>query len=359
MKIKGVAVKRLFLISAAMILLSVAAQAHLCNDVFVQAKDNLVVKVDVRDGQLRISDTGTFRVYLLNTMDRDIDKIILEIQSNEFDAEVSPGKDWNRHPVLRTTNRGGKKQYYEVKLTRKSGTAKGKYKIGLFLHGGNKRKVFKTVDINDAACLVDVPKKPSSLKVDGNVKSSEWRKGLVCTSFYEYKRAGGGGGGRRRRQAYMENFPAAQQTRFRFFHDDSNLYCSIDFQKKSGEGKEDIAKIYVAKDPDSTPQTIRVNLQKKEAKSSVNSEGIEMKVDSKGTKVELKLPFKSLGIDFSEEKKDEEDKDKDKDKKKEEKPKVFCVNLTREYNGVTTYWRGNSSSVDNPVVYANFVMAKK
>jgi hypothetical protein len=353
MKTKGVTVKRLFLISAAMILLSVAAQAHLCNDVFVQAKDNLVVKVDVRDGQLRISDTGTFRVYLLNTMDRDIEKIVLEIQSNEFSAEVSAGGDWRGHPKLRTTNRGGKKEYFEVKLTRKRGTAKGKYKIGLFLHGGNKRKVFKTVDINDAACLVDVPKKPSSLKVDGKVKSSEWRKGLVCTSFYEYKKAGGGG---RRRRAYMENFPAAQQTRFRFYHDDTNLYCTIDYQKKSGDGKEDIAKIYVAKDPDSTPQTITVNLQKKEAKSSVNSEGIEIKVDSKGTKVELKLPFKSLGIDFDEEKKDEEDKDK---KKKEEKPKVFCVNLTREYNGVTTYWRGNSSSVDNPVVYANFVMAKK
>ncbi len=342
--------KRLFLIAASVFLLSVAAQAHLCNDVFVQAKDNLVVKVDVRDGQLRISDTGTFRVYLLNTMDRDIEKIILEIQSKEFNAEVSPGKDWNRHPVLRTTNRGGKKQYYEVKLTRKKGTGKGKYKIALFLHGGDKRKVFKTVDINEAAGLVDVPKKPSSLKVDGKVSSSEWRKGLVCTSFYEYKKTGG-------RRGYNENFPASQQTRFRFYHDDSNLYCTIDFQKKSGGGKEDIAKIYVAKDPDGTPQTVTVNLQKKEAKSSVNSEGIEMKVDSKETKVELKLPFKSLGIDFSEKGKDGDDKDKDK--KKEEAPKVFCVNLTREYNGVTTYWKGNSSSVDNPVVYANFVMAKK
>jgi hypothetical protein len=79
-----------------MMLLSVSAQAHLCNDVFAQAKDNLVVKVDVRDGQLRISDTGTFRVYLLNTMDRDIERIELEIQSNEFDAEVTPGKNWNR-----------------------------------------------------------------------------------------------------------------------------------------------------------------------------------------------------------------------------------------------------------------------
>lgn len=331
-----------------MMLLSVAAQAHLCNDVFVQAKDNLVVKVDVRDGQLRISDTGTFRVYLLNTMDRDIDRIELEIQSNEFSAEVSPGKDWGGHPRLRTATRGGKKEYFEVKLTRKKGTGKGKYKIALFLHGGNRRKVFKTVDINEAAGLADVPKKSASLKVDGKVSSTEWKKGLACTSFTEYKKGTG-------RQAYMENYPASQQTGLRFYHDDKNLYCMIDFQKESDKGKEDIVKILVAKDPDSTPQTVTVNLQKKEAKSSVNSEGIEMEVDSKGTKVELMLPFKCLGIDFGEEKKEGDDKDKNKEKA----PKVFCVNLTREHNGVTTYWKGNSASVNDPVVYANFVMADK
>ena len=53
--------------------------AHLCNDVFIQAKDNLVIKVDVRDGQLRIGKKGSFRIYLLNTMDRDIVDIRLDV----------------------------------------------------------------------------------------------------------------------------------------------------------------------------------------------------------------------------------------------------------------------------------------
>ena len=38
------------------------ALAHLCNDVFRQAKDNLAIKVDIRDGQLRIGQSASFRV---------------------------------------------------------------------------------------------------------------------------------------------------------------------------------------------------------------------------------------------------------------------------------------------------------
>ena len=38
-----------------------SVSAHLCNDVFAQAKDNLAVKVDIRDGQLRINQTASFR----------------------------------------------------------------------------------------------------------------------------------------------------------------------------------------------------------------------------------------------------------------------------------------------------------
>ena len=245
------------------------------------------------------------------------------------------------------------------KLTRKKGTKKGKYKIALLLHGGNQRKIFKTVDVSDAMELMDVPKKPSSLKIDGKVKSSEWKKALLCTSFYEYKQSG----------RYMENFPASQQSRFRLYHDNTNLYCLIDFQKKSKKGSEDIAKIYIAKDPDSKPQVVTVNLQEKEISSPGNSEGMEIKVDSKGTKAEVKLPLAALGIIQEEKKesekngddagKDEKEDDKEKEKKEDDPEKIICVNFTREYNGTVTYWKGNEYSIENPVVYANFKLAKK
>ena len=96
--------------------------AHLCNDVFQQAQDNLAVKVDIRDGQLRISDRSKFRVYLLNTMDRRIDDIHLEVVTDDFEATVTPASEWSGFPRLRTN----KKQYFDVELRRKSGTEAGK-----------------------------------------------------------------------------------------------------------------------------------------------------------------------------------------------------------------------------------------
>jgi len=329
---------RITLAAALVLSLCLTAYGHLCNDVFVQAKDNLVVKVDVRDGQLRISKMGSFRVYLLNTMDRDIAKIMLDVISPDFESKVTPGTGWRGYPQLKTATKGGKKQYFDVELTRKKGTKEGKYKIALHLHGGQKNLVFKTVKIDEALALLDVPKKPRNLKVDGKVGSSEWRKALLCSNFYEYKKSG----------RYMQNFPASQQTRFRFYHEKGDLYICADFQSKC----KDVAKIYISKDQDSEPKEVVVDIGEKKATFDGKEEGIELKVDSRGTKMEIKLPVPFL----AEEKNDDKNKDKDKDK---DKKKTLCVNVVRECGGVTTYWRGNSSSYKDPVVFANFVMSPK
>ncbi|MCX7703512.1 MAG: hypothetical protein N2234_05370 [Planctomycetota bacterium] len=335
--------RRIFIIVGLFFLASMVVYGHLCNDVFEQAKDNLIVKVDVRDGQLRISDKGGFRVYLLNTMDRPIAKIHLEVETPDFDVQVKPSPGWQSYPQLQTVNSGGKKEYFEVELTRKKGTKEGKYKITLLLHGGDRRRVFKTMDVSDAMAVMEVPKKPTVLVVDGKVGGAEWQKALLCTSFYEYKKV----------KRYMENFPAAQQSRFRFYCDEENLYCLADFEKKSQEGKEDVAKIYIAKEQDSTPETVTINLQKGEVTCSASSEGIEAKKDEDGTKMEIKLPLALFGFKKEEEKKEEEKKEK------EEKKRILFVNLSREHNGVVTYWRGNASSFKNPVTYATFILGKE
>ncbi len=321
-------------------LFTLGAEAHLCNDVFVQAKDNLVVKVDVRDGQLRIQETGTFKVYLLNTMDRDIQTINLDVVTKDFTAKVTPDPSWRRHPQLRTVNRGGQKQSFEVELTRKKKTKKGKYKISLLLYGRNKNQVFKSVDINAAMANMEVPKASKSLKIDGKMKSSEWKKGLLFTSFHEYKKSG----------KYMQNFTAAQQTRVRLFYDKENLYCFVDLQKKLKKGKEcsDSVKIYFAKDQSKTPETITVDFKDKKVTCSSGSEGIESKIEKGGTKMEIKIPLECLA------KKVEDDKDKKK-KKDDKSPKTFWINITREAGSTTTYWRGNPSSVKNPVAFARII----
>jgi hypothetical protein len=304
------------------VLYSVLTNAHLCNDVFIQAKDNLAVKVDIRDDQLRINTSAKFRVYLLNTMDRDIVDIRLGIITDDFDTEVNPSPDWRSFPYLKTINKKGQKEYFEVELRRKEGTPQGKYKIGLHLYNGqDKSMVFKTVDINDAMVTKIIPQKAAQLKIDGQVNSSEWKQALLCTSFYEYKKTG----------KYFENFSSMIQTRFRFTCDDEYLYCLIDFQDKS---KKDIANIYISNDYETEPTTISVLLQGRDIKinGKVSNDVITM---FKGTKTEVAIPFKMLNL---------------------KERKSFYTNMVRIQDNTWTYWRGNKSSFMDPVVFANFIL---
>ncbi|MHC4608191.1 MAG: hypothetical protein ACYTAF_14880, partial [Planctomycetota bacterium] len=189
-------------------------------------------------------------------------------------------------------------------------------------------------------------------EIDGKAGSKEWKNGALCTEFAEYKRAG----------KYMENFPAGQQTRVRFYHDVGNLYCMVDFQKDSGG---DEVQIFIAKDSESKPETLTANLQKKSASFTAGEEGVEAKVE--GTKMEIRVPLAFLGLKAKEAKDDGDGKKKKKKKKrrfgakKDEGAKgtVVCVNLTRKSGGTMTFWRGNSACVDNPVTFASFVLSEE
>jgi hypothetical protein len=298
-------------------LIPMIASAHLCNDVFVQAKDNLAVKVDIRDGQLRISKNAKFRVYLLNTMDRAIDEIRLEVVTKDFEAKVTPSPEWRRFPVLSVR----KKKYFEVELTRKPGTESGKYKIALRLIGGGRE--FKTVNIDDALCALSVPENSQPPNIDGNISSAEWKNSFLCTSLYQYKSSG-------LISRYKENTPSEVQTRFRFSRYKDTLYCLIDFMEQTGN---DVARIYVARDHDSEPMIIVADLQK--GKAFVDGEeNIRINSTVNGNRMEIELPSKVLNI---------------------RNQKSLYINLTRDYKNITTYWLGNSYSVMDPIVYANFV----
>ena len=141
------------------LLIPLFASGHLCNDVFVQAKDNLAVKVDIRDGQLRIAKEASFRIFLLNTMDRAIANINMEVVCKQFESTVTPSENWRSFPKLETVARGGKKEYFNVTLKRKKGVRDGTYKIDLHLFNGrNKRMSFMTADLGASADKCKLPK---------------------------------------------------------------------------------------------------------------------------------------------------------------------------------------------------------
>ncbi|MFA4986712.1 MAG: hypothetical protein WC712_09030 [Candidatus Brocadiia bacterium] len=323
-------------------LLPAMAYGHLCNDVFVQAKDNLAVKVDVRDGQLRIGKEASFNIYVLNTMDRDIVNINLEVISKEFTAKVTPGPEWNGFPLLKTAKSGGKKETFNVSLKRNPKVPDGKYKIELRLfNGNNASQEFRKVDLESSADLLEIPKDPK-ITVDAKASASEWDKAPLITDFYLYVK----------RQQYFENVRCEDQPRFRLSADAKYVYCLFTF--KGGGPTADKATAYIAPSVDAEPVWVSIERMKGKVEASKSSiEGIEVKMGSTKETIECKIPREFLGLESAE-------------------LKGLYANFTRETTTTakdpktgkpvsvteTAYWRGNSISVKNPVVFAFFTFAK-
>jgi hypothetical protein len=327
------------LLAAACLSFPAAAMAHLCNDVFVQARDNLAVKVDVRDGQLRIGEKASFRVYLLNTMDREIARIALQVRTNDkFNAQVKPSPDWKTYPKLyssspqRIRGRKGKKEYFQVTLTRKPGVPDGRYKIDLHLYNPrNRRQVFKTVDLGQAAGILEVPA-AAKIEVDGKLGAEEWGKSLLCTGFSCTQRDP-----KRRRRKYYVNVPAPDQGRFRVAADRDNVYLALAFA--GGAPKSDVIDFYAAKDLEASP--VKVSIDRVAGTASCPAGGgLECKVSADRSAVEVRIPRKLLGVAGA---------------------GSFLANFVRtsgrDKGETVSFWRGNAWSVTDPVQFARFRLA--
>ncbi len=307
------------------------ARAHLCNDVFAQAKDNLAVKVDIRDGQLRIAQEASFRVYLLNTMDRDIVSINLEVKSGEFTGQIAPSSDWKGYPLLRAVKGGGKKEFFTVTLRRKPGIADGKYKISLRLFNGqNASQEFKSVELENAADIVAVSR-ANEIKIDGQAQPAEWGNAALCTDFYTYSSGRGG---------FAENRKADAQVRVRMLSDESNLYCLVNFQG-GANAQADEALMYVA--PTSSDAPVAITFDRLSGKVSCARPGVAIEAAASPDKsaIECRIPRGLLGGQGA---------------------KAFCANFTRTLTTgqakTVTYWRGNSYSVRDPIIFGQFRLAE-
>jgi hypothetical protein len=274
---------------------------------------------------------------MLNTMDREIERIALDVRCPQFSAEVKPSQEWKEFPKLRPVGKnvrqgGGKKEYFEVTLKRKPGVPDGTYKIDLHLYNPkNPKQVFKTLDLGDAAGICTVPK-AAAIVVDGNATPAEWQSSLSCTGFYEYKKGD---------TKFNEKAACRDQSIVRVATDKDNLYFCMSFQGGAG-AKSDTASVYVAPDMDAAPVKLSVDRISGKVTCEAGTDGVEVKTDAGKTLIEMKVPRKLLKVDGL---------------------KSFQANFTREVEpneGAATvnYWRGTSYSVTDPVEYAQFRIAE-
>ncbi len=311
------------------------AFARLCDNVFEQARDNLVVKVDIRDGQLRIGEEASFNVYVMNTMDRDIAELTLEVDSNEFVAEVSPSSGWATYPRLNTTRRenvrwgrgGGEKEHFAVTLRRKPGVPDGRYRIGLNLVSRRQGLSFRAVDLDSAADIRPLPK-IETITVDGAASRAEWGDAYLCTDFHAYRRVG----------QYYENVTADNQTRVRVAHEEDSLYLLVMFHG-ADEADKDFFSAYLAPSVDDAPTVLRFDRKTGQVlESDVAVEDVKSIANQPQNLVEIRLSRAGLGI---------------------EDLSRFYMNFTRTTvendEEEITFWRGNRETIMQPVSYAQFV----
>jgi len=309
------------------------AVAHLCNDVFAQAKDNLAVKVDIRDGQLRVGKEASFRVYLLNTMDRDIARIGLDVITKDFETSVKPDPTWRTFPCLRAVRRKGKKQYFEVTLRRKRGVPDGRYKIDLCLNDGrSKGKRFKTVDLDSAAGMSRIPR-AGRIAVDGTGTKEEWGDAFVINrEFYNYVKRG----------KYYVNAPVPLRRRplYRVVMDDDYLYCLF-VLKGSADASADKACVYAAATSGGKPVKISFDRVSGKVECGKGTAGVAWKMNEDKSQIECKIPLKLLGVSSK---------------------KGFYANFTRETGTGrgkrVDYWKANSFSEMDPIVYGHLRVAE-
>lgn len=310
---------------AAALAAALPAFGHICDDVFLQAKDNLTVRIDVRDGQLRIGREATFKVYLLNTMNWWIEEISLAVISEHFSADVKPDGAWRTYPRLNSAQSGGKKEAFIVTLHRNPGVPDGRYPVRLRLFTG--RKEVKTVELSEAEALHNL-KPAGGIEADGRLGEEEWRDALLCTDFYEYVWRNVSRG--------HENVLAREQARFRLAADRENLYCLLHFLGHEN-AQSDKAVLFLARTPDVEPIALEFDrVTGLAAGPEEIARHIQVRPVAGNDALECAIPRSALGLSG---------------------PTLFYFNFIRKTADktgkrvVTTYWRGNDSSFANPIVY--------
>lgn len=312
------------------------AFGHICDDIFVRESDSLVVKVDVRDRQLRIGRQARFRVYMMNTMSGDIENLQLAVHSREFRGAVKPSRHWRTHPRLNAVRNGGKKEYFEVTLQRKPGVPDGSYRVRLELyHGVFPDAVYKTVHLGDADSATKIPARGKPIQVDGNAAKTEWANGALCTGFATF----------RKRWKIRERLAARSSPRIRLLHDSQHLYCLLRFADGSEKLQSDQVTLLVAADIGKKP--VKITFDRAKGKATVeqpaapgrDAAAIECKADAKRTLIEARIPLPLVGV---------------------KKSRPFYINFVRDRTTrrgrVITYWRGNPDSAAEPFVFEKFVV---
>ena len=313
-------------------------------------QDNVTLKTDISNGQLRIDKEASFRVYLKTTMNVPFYDAKLDVLSDQFDATVTPSSTWKSYPDVTQVGAGGNKEYFTVTLKRKNGVADGKYDISLKLYSSRRtfRRLAFFLPLSETVDAHTVPV-AANFQINGKGLAQRWGESALVNNFWAFKQEKSPDG---KLRAGLSSYSPSAQTRIHLTGNADDVFLLAHLFGCSGT---DTLKIYVAPEIESKPVAVTLDTATSKIVSDPPVDGIQCvksEADSGGgvAVYEIRIPRKALGID-----------------KKNYFFMDFCRTTTGANpdkvdladNGIeSSFWRGNAFSIDDPVVYGKMVIGE-
>ena len=315
--------------------------------IMYRLRDNLTVKADVSDSQLRFDKECSFRVYLYNTLAQPYWNVKIEVVSDQFDATVVPSPLWKTYPDLQAAATGGTREYFTVTLKRKAGVPDGQYDLSLRVYTSRYevRKLNAVLTFAEAVDQHEIAMKPE-LKIDGQVRPQDWTAAPVLTDFSSYVKSN-------KKEPFFCR--PTDQTRVHVAADRDNitmLLTCMGTYDRSVKGNE--LRIYAASSIEAKPMAFTLDESTGQVTPDQPTPGLQCvkcqadldAPDSVAT-YELRIPRRSLGIT------------------KDVVYLNFCRVVANRLPAASpkdtpmpecSYWRGNDVSAKDPVVYGRMVI---
>jgi len=268
-----------------------------------QFRDNVTLSSDIDHTGLRIGATGKIRIFVTNTTTVDLQSLELMVTTDAFDVDVKPWSHWEEFPDLKTMQKGGKPQAFDVTFTRKPNIPDGEYEVSFrllnlcnssFPTSAKRRGVVTSTSLNLLA-RNPIEIKNAKVTMDGRMDAAVWEASPAYTALCDYVQMS------TVRPWIAQYAPlygyevSKIQSRFRLAHDDANLYVYVDFLNPTKFA--DQAFIYVAPSLDAEPVELRLDRLKKTCLTKAGDAGIRVAADDLGRVFEIEVPRKLLGID--------------------------------------------------------------
>jgi hypothetical protein len=317
--------------------------------IMYKLRDNLTIKADVSDSQLRFDKQCSFRVYLYNTMSHPFWNAKLEVLSDQFEAAVVPSPLWKTYPDVQSAATGGTREHFTVTLKRKAGVPDGQYDVSLRVY-----PCYETPKLNAVLTVAEAMDQHEMLlgppvKMDGRVRPQDWNVAPALTDFSSYVK--------NREQEFFFCRPT-DQTRVHVAADRDNLYLLVTCMGTYDRGvKGNEVRIYAAPAIEAKSRIFTLDESTGQVDADQPAPGLQCvkcqddpEAPGSVAVYEIRIPRRSLGMTRD----------------------VVYLNFCRIVAGRLpakdrqgkpmpefSFWRGNDLSAKDPVVFGRIVIHDK